>query len=120
MKLHEIELYSKEPEVSKKFYNETLGLKVFVDQNGLKVFDCGWSGLDFNTSVHFPNKVSISFLVKDIDEYVKKLRKKGIDIEEPKESHLGMRAFSLTDPNGYRIEIQSPTEKSPDWLRKMI
>jgi hypothetical protein len=24
------------------------------------------------------------------------------------------------DPDGYRVEIQTPTEKSPDWLRKMI
>ncbi len=120
MKLHEIELYSKDPEASKKFYHEILGLWIDRDQKGLKVFRSGWDGLDIDVSQHFPGKVSISFLVKNIDEYVKRLREKGIHVEDPKESHLGMRAFSVIDPDGYRIEIQSPTEKSPAWLREMI
>jgi len=122
MKLHEIELYSKDPEASKKFYHEILGLgiDIYASQKELKVFRSGWDGLDIDASQHFPRKVSISFLVKNIDEYVKRLREKGIDVEDPKESHLGMRAFSIIDPDGYRIEIQSPTEKSPEWLRRMI
>jgi len=120
MKLHEIESYSKDPEVSKRFYHETLGLWIDIDQKGLKVFRSGWDGLDIDASQHFLGKVSISFLVPNIDEYVKRLREKGIDVEDPRDSHLGMRAFSIMDPDGYRIEIQSPTDKSPQWLREMI
>ena len=48
------------------------------------------------------------------------LRKKGIEVEDPSDSHLGMIAFSLEDPDGYRVETQSPTEKSPEWLRNMM
>ena len=120
IKLHEIELNSKNPETSKEFYNSLLGIPINVDQDGLKCFDSGWPGLDVGTSIHFPGKVSISFLVDNIDAYMANLREKGVNVDDPEESHLGMRAFSLEDPDGHRVEIQSPTEKSPQWLKDMI
>ena len=120
IKLHEIELSAKDPEASKQFYNQVLGIPINVDQEGLKCFDSGWPGLDVDASVHFPGKVSISFLVEDIDGFVKDLRSKGVEVDDPDESHLGMHAFALEDPDGHRVEIQSPTEKSPQWLKDMI
>ena len=120
LRLHEIELYSEDPGTSKEFYNGVLGLPINVDQEGLKCLDSGWSGLDVDTSVHFPGKVSISFLVEDIEQYVKELRDKGFPADDPVESHLGMRAVVLEDPDGHRVEIQSPTDNSPEWLKKMI
>ncbi len=120
LKLHEIELNAKDPEASKKFYSDVLGLPINRDQEGLKCFDSGWAGLDIDTSVHFPGKVSISFLVEDIDQFIKELRDKGIQVDDPSDSHLGMRAVFLEDPDGHRVEIQSPAEKSPEWLKKMI
>jgi catechol 2,3-dioxygenase-like lactoylglutathione lyase family enzyme len=120
LKLHEIELNAKDPEASKMFYNDLLGLQVNVDQKGLKCFDSGWSGLDVDTSIHFPRRVSISFLVDDIDQFVRDLRGKGVLVDDPHGSHLGMRAMELQDPDGHRVEIQAPTERSPEWLKKMI
>ena len=120
IKLHEIELDAKDPETSKRFYHEKLGIPINLDKNGLKCFDSGYPGLDIDASIHFPGKVSISFLVEDIDAYVKELRAKGLDVDDPGDSHLGMRAFALEDPDGHRIEIQSPTEKSPQWLKDML
>jgi catechol 2,3-dioxygenase-like lactoylglutathione lyase family enzyme len=119
-KLHEIELNAKDPEASKRFYSDILGISIMLNQRGLKCFDSGWMGLDFDVSTHFPGKVSISFLVPDIDQFVTELKEKGVQVEAPRESHLGMRAVALEDPDGHRVEIQTPTEKSPDWLRKMI
>jgi len=118
--LHEIELNAQDPEDSKRFYHETLGLPLNIDQDGLKCFGSGHPGLDIDMSVHFPGKTSISFLVDDIDAYAEALRAKGIVVDSIDESHLGMRAFALEDPDGYRIEIQSPTEKSPQWLKDML
>lgn len=120
IKLHEIELNAKDPEASKRFYNQVLGIPVSLDDEGLKCFDSGWPGLDVDASVHFPGKVSISFLVEDIDVFVRDLRAKGIVVDDPGDSHLGMCAFALEDPDGHRVEIQSPTEKSPQWLKDMI
>jgi len=119
-KLHEIELNAKDPEASKRFYSELLGIPILLDEKGLKCFDSGWPGLDIDASVHFPGKASISFLVEDIYQFVKELRDKGVQVDEPDDSHLGMRAVALEDPDGHRVEIQAPTEKSPEWLRKMI
>jgi len=64
--------------------------------------------------------VSISFLVDDIDQFVRELRGKGVQVDDPHDSHLGMRAVVFQDPDGYRVEIQALTEKSPEWLRRMI
>jgi catechol 2,3-dioxygenase-like lactoylglutathione lyase family enzyme len=120
IKLHEVELNVRNPEESKRFYNEVLGIHINVDQDGLKCFDSGCPCLDLNASIHFPGKVSISFLVDDIGTFVKELRAKGVEVNDPTASHLGMRAFSLEDPDGHRVEIQSPTDASPDWLKNMV
>ena len=120
LKLHEIELNAKDPDASKRFYSDLLGILINVDQEGLKCFDSGWPGLDIDASVHFPGKISISFLVEDIDQFVNELRDKGVQVDDPDDSHLGMRAVVLEDPDGHRVEIQAPTDKSPEWLRKMI
>ncbi len=120
LKLHEIELNARDPEASNRFYHDVLGLRLDVDQKGLKVFDSGRPGLDVDASVHFPGKVSISFLVEDVDAFVEELRAKGILVDDPKDSHLGMRAVALEDPDGHRIEIQSATDRSPDWMKRMM
>ena len=120
IKLHEVELNAKDPEASKRFYNQILGIPINLDEEGLKCFDSGWPGLDIDASVHFPGVVSISFLVEDIDSFVKDLRAKGVEVDDPGNSHLGMRAFVLEDPDGHRVEIRSPTDKSPQWLKDVI
>ena len=120
IRLHEIELDAQDPEASKRFYHETLGIPILVDEDGLKCFDSGYPGLDIDASVHFPGIVSISFLVEDIDAYADALRAKGMQVDDVADAHLGMRACSLNDPDGHRIEIQSPTDKSPQWLWDML
>jgi catechol 2,3-dioxygenase-like lactoylglutathione lyase family enzyme len=120
LKLHEIELHAKDPEASKQFYRDVLGLPLALDEEGLKCFDSGWPGLDLDVSVHFPGTVSISFLVEDLDHFVHELRAKGVPVEDPRDAHLGMRAVALVDSDGHRVEIQAPTARSPDWLRSMI
>ena len=120
LKLHEIELYAKNPEVCKRFYREVLGLPLALDEPRLKCFDSGWPGLDLDVSVHFPGTVSLSFLVDDLDQYVHALRAKGVQVADPRDAHLGMRAVALVDPDGHRVEIQMPTARSPDWLRALV
>ena len=120
IRLHEIEINAKDPNASKKFYHEILGLGVAVDQDGLKVFDSGWPGIDVDASTHYPGKTSVSFLVEDLDKFVTELKAKGINTDAPYNTHLGMRAITMQDPDGHRIEIQSPTQKSPQWLKNIV
>jgi predicted enzyme related to lactoylglutathione lyase len=89
-----------------------------VDQPGLKVFDPGTGGLDFNTSVHNPGRTRVAFLVSDLDQTVGLLRARGLNVSEPFDSHLGMRGVQLEDPEGNLVVIQAPTERSPDWLKR--
>ena len=66
MILHEIELFSLDPEKEKSIYQDMLRLKLNIDNLGLSVYDSGHKGLDLNISTHNPdNKVSLSFLVDD-------------------------------------------------------
>jgi catechol 2,3-dioxygenase-like lactoylglutathione lyase family enzyme len=120
IRLHEIELNVKNPDASKKFYHEILGLGVAVDQDGLKVFDSGWPGIDIDASTHYPAKTSVSFLIEDLDTFVAELRAKGVTVNAPYKTHLGMHAIAMEDLDGHRIEIQSPTNQSPEWLKAMI
>ncbi len=120
MKLHEIELYVKNPGASKQFYHELLGLRLNVDEPELKVFHTGWEGVDLDTSQHFPGRLSLSFLVADLDAHIEKLLAAGMEVEGPCDGHLGMRTANVVDPDGHRIELQSPTQASPEWLRRMV
>jgi catechol 2,3-dioxygenase-like lactoylglutathione lyase family enzyme len=117
MKLHEIELPTKDAEASRRFYQDLLGLPMRVGQPGLNVFDSGIGGLDFNTSVHNPGRVRIAFLVSDLEKTIGLLRARGLKVSEPFDSHLGMRGVRLEDPDGNLVVIQTPTEHSPDWLK---
>ncbi|MBI4834905.1 MAG: VOC family protein [Planctomycetes bacterium] len=120
MKLHEIELFSKDPEASRRFYHELLRLTVRVDQKELKVFDSGVKGLDLDVSGHNPGKTQISFLVLDLEETIRQLKERGAKIPEPFDSHLGMRGIRLEDPDGNIVVIHAPTETSPEWLMNQV
>lgn len=120
LKLHEIELNSRNPEASKDFYHGLLGLPIGQDLEGLKVFDSGWPNVDIDASIHFPGQTLISFLVEDLEAFIAELKAKGVEVDEPKDTHLGMRSIMLTDPDGHKVAIQTPTDASPDWLKEMV
>ncbi len=119
MRLHEIGLLAKDPEASRKFYHDILGLQVDHEEDGLSVFNSGWPGLEIGCS-EYPDRVHLSFIVDDVDKLAEELRKKGVKFVGPGDIHLAKRAIALMDPDGLRILIQSPTEASPDWVKDMV
>ena len=120
MKLHEIGLYAADPEASKRFYHDVLGLRLDHDEPGLAVFGSGWPGLEIGACSGYPDRVHISFIVDDVDRVADELRAKGVEVKGPADIHLGKRGIILSDPDGLRVLIHSPTEASPDWLQKMV
>ena len=104
LRLLEIELHSDDPEASRRFYSDQLGLQTMVDLPGLKVFDPGVAELDFNKSRHFPRRVSSSFFASDIEACISELKEKGVEIME----HYGdpVSAIVLKDPDGCSVEIK--------------
>jgi catechol 2,3-dioxygenase-like lactoylglutathione lyase family enzyme len=119
MKLHEVGLLSKDPKASKKFYHDVLGLHVDHEEDGLSVFNGGWPGLEIGCS-EYPDRILLSFIVDDVDKLAEELRAKEVKFVGPGDIHLDKRAIALTDPDGLRILIQSPTEASPDWVKEIL
>lgn len=104
LRLLEIELNTNDPEASKHFYSDQLGLETLVDIEGLKVFSTGIKDLDLNKSKHFPGNVSISFFAEDIQECIDELSDKDVKILERYGNPVS--AIVLQDPDGCRIEIK--------------
>lgn len=119
MKLHEIGLFAKDPKASRLFYHEILGLDVHHEEDGLSVFDGGWPGIEIGACSGYPDRDHVSFIVDDVDELAPALHEKGAKFGGPGEVNLGKREIVLEDPDGLRILIQSPTDASPEWVRKM-
>jgi catechol 2,3-dioxygenase-like lactoylglutathione lyase family enzyme len=118
IRLHEIELFSKDTRASRDFYKKVVGLKVHHEREGLNVFDSGWEGLDFDTSKHHPGKARIGFIVDDLQSFLEHAQKHGIAVGEPEESHLGMRVVRFEDPDGNLVEVQAFTSETPDFVRE--
>lgn len=118
IRIQEIELGTNDPGKSKLFYSSILGLETTVDQSGLKVFNSGVTGVDFNTSTHFPYNTTVtSFLTDDLQTVIDNLSSKGIVFSGPKKSHLGMTTIEFNDPDGHLIRVNQPTKESPVWLK---
>jgi catechol 2,3-dioxygenase-like lactoylglutathione lyase family enzyme len=117
IRLQEIEFGANDPNKSMLFYNAILGLETSVDQEGLKVFNSGVSSVDFNTSTHYPSKITVtSFLTDNLQNIIDRLSVNNIAFAGPKKSHLGMITIEFNDPDGYLIKVNQPTDESPDWL----
>ena len=104
LRILEIELNTDNPEASKHFYTEQLGLQTYVDEDGLKVFSSGIPDLDIIKSPHFQGKVSISFYAQDIQACIDELNSKGVEIVEQFGDPVA--AIVLQDPDGCRVEIK--------------
>jgi catechol 2,3-dioxygenase-like lactoylglutathione lyase family enzyme len=100
----EVELHTDNPEASKRFYGEQLGLDAYVDEEGLKVFGSGIPDLDLIKSPHFPGKISISFYAEDVQACVDELKSK--DVEIVQQFGDPVAAIVLMDPDGCRVEIK--------------
>ena len=117
IRIQEIELGTKDPDISKEFYNSILGLNTIVDQDDLKVFESGIDGMDFNASRHIPVKAMIiSFLTNDLQTVIERLNANGIPFIGPNKSHLEMSTIEFKDPDGYIIRVNQPSDTSPSWL----
>ena len=113
IRIHEIELGTRDTAQSQKFYQDILGLSTVVDQLALKVFDSGTSGLDFNVSNHLPaNVVMISFITDDLNPIIHRLKAAGIPFSGPKPTHLNMTTVEFRDPSGFLVRVNLPAEAS--------
>lgn len=120
LRLHEIELYCQDPDASRDFYKDTIGLPMNFERDQLKVFQLKPFKVDFDLSQHHQDTLRLSFLVKDLEAYMANLKQREITFKGPYSTHLGMREISFVDPDGNMVAVHTATEKSPPFLHQMV
>ena len=109
---------SKDPKKLQQWYEEKLGLK--ADKEGYiyfmwdKLTETGytlWAPFPADTKYFEPSQAEsmINFVVSDIDEFLKEIRVKGVDVDERgvEVTEQGKFAWCM-DPEGNRIELWEP------------
>ena len=115
------------------FYRDILGFEVLQTSKPFTSAkdDVGWAwmrlnGADLMLNNAYENNVrppapdrsriaahSDTFLYlacPDVDAAYRYLREKGVDAEEPKVAYYGMKQLNISDPDGYRLCFQWPSE----------
>ncbi|MCK5264156.1 MAG: VOC family protein [Candidatus Thorarchaeota archaeon] len=109
---------SKDPKKLQQWYVENLGLK--QDKGGYIYFMWSdlaapgytlWAPFPEDTKYFDPSQAEsmINFVVSDIEEFLEKLRTKGVDVDERgiEATEQGKFAWCM-DPEGNRIELWEP------------
>lgn len=102
------------------FYEGVFGLDLAIDQGWSRIYRiAGAAHLGLVDEArgmqraHDVKPVQLCLRVADVDAWHGHLRRCGVNgLTEPRNSDaLGIRAFVCLDPEGYQIEIQSPTRE---------
>jgi len=104
-----------------RFYAETLGLEMVLDQGNCRVFQvtsASFIGLCQRPDRDVePKGVIISLLTPDVDGWYERLIAAGVDVVAPPKFSETSKAYAFfcRDPEGYRIEFQA--FRDPRWRR---
>jgi len=120
---------------SVRFYRDVLGFEIVghaplqaPDDFGWCWLRCGSAELMLNTAYDYgerppaPDPVRIAahedtglFIgCPDVDAAYRYLRGKGLDVQEPKVAHYGMKQLSLKDPDGFGLCFQWKAEPAKE------
>jgi len=101
-----------------RFYEEVMGFRLAIDQGWSKIYRIAGAAhlglVDETRGKHraAPEKpVQLCLRVPDVDawhEYARARAVSGLSAVKRSEA-LGIRAFVFEDPEGYQIEVQTPT-----------
>ena len=110
--------YYRDLQAAMAFYEDILGLPLAIDQGWCKIYRiCPGAHVGLVDESRGINKwaavkpVQLCIRVPQVDDWYAYAQAKSLDnlsklfVNEA----LGIRAFVFTDPEGYQIEIQSPT-----------
>ena len=121
-------LYVNDLERSARFYGETLGLDMVLDQGPAKIYRIcngnAFLGICLSSQVQqaplpdrAPLGVIVTFVTGDVDGAHAKLAAKGVVFEKAPALNTTYQIYNcfFRDPDGYLLEIQRFL--SPDWPR---
>jgi catechol 2,3-dioxygenase-like lactoylglutathione lyase family enzyme len=108
--------YTHDLDISIQFYEEVLGLELWLDQGSCRIYRVssdGYVGLCQSSGTKTPltdkqSNVIFTLVTQQVDEWFDYLQQRGVVLEKPptlNEKYNIYHGF-LRDPNGYLIEIQ--------------
>jgi predicted enzyme related to lactoylglutathione lyase len=109
-------LYYKDIPAAMRFYEDTLGLKLTVDQGWAKVYQTSptsFIGLvDESRGMHRASDtkpVAVAFVTQDVDAWYAWLTSRGVKMRSPlaDSKSLPIRGFTAYDPEGYTLEFET-------------
>ncbi|HSN77381.1 MAG TPA: VOC family protein [Anaerolineae bacterium] len=95
-----------------RFYEETLGLPLAVDQGDCRIYQVSRDGLlGFCQRANAPLQpagIIITLVTQDVDGWHARLAQQGVHFEHPPARNPTYHIYHcfLRDPNGYLLEIQ--------------
>ena len=113
-------LYYKDLPAAERFYRETLGLPLVIDQGWAKILelaDGAHVGLVDETrginDWQVAKCVQLCLRVSDVDAWYAWATNEALSglSQMFQNDDIGIRAFVFNDPEGYQIEVQSPTRE---------
>jgi len=110
-------LYAVDPAASRRFYAETLGLKLVLDQGSCAIFAvndraflgvCRAGGPRDAGDPRREGGVCFSFVTDDVEAWHARLVAAGVAVDGPPTLHAayGVTGFFFRDPAGYLLEVQ--------------
>jgi catechol 2,3-dioxygenase-like lactoylglutathione lyase family enzyme len=111
-------LYTDDLAGTARFYEQTLGLALVLDQGTCRIYESSsgaFVGLCERDEGASPDGVIFTLVTDDVDGAYEALCEAGVDFEKPPEYNPAYDIYHcfLRDPNGYLIEIQR--FEDPDW-----
>ncbi|MBR8832501.1 MAG: VOC family protein [Stigonema ocellatum SAG 48.90 = DSM 106950] len=109
-------LYTHSLTVSTRFYEDKLGLELWLDQGSCRIYSVAFAGYlgvcQVSETATPPDgkhrSVIFTIVTQQVDEWYEYLKQRGVEFEKPpafNEKYNIYHCF-LRDPNGYLIEIQ--------------
>lgn len=108
--------YTHNLDTSAQFYEEVLGLELWLDQGSCRIYRVsgdGYVGLCQTSETKTPptekrSHVIFTLVTQQVDEWFNYLQHQGVEFEKPPSLNEKYNIYHcfLRDPNGYLIEIQ--------------
>lgn len=110
-------LYTRDLDKTARFYEETVGLPLKLDQGSCRIYQTSPNGyLGFcrrddapvGSALSSAKVVILTFVTPKVDEWYEHLSQQGVIFEKPPAVNPDYNIYHcfLRDPNGYLIEIQ--------------
>ncbi|NNF63368.1 MAG: hypothetical protein HKN07_03840 [Acidimicrobiia bacterium] len=102
-----------------RFYGDTLGLELVVDQGMCRIYRVATSGFiglcQRDEATIDTEGVIVTIVRDDVDEFCARLVAKGVTLEQPpnQNEQFGIYQAFLRDPDGNLVEVQRFDD--PDW-----